>query len=177
VTPTYLGRIQTRLFLVATVGLVWTAILMPMLPHGLVIDMGMSAGPNMLMNRVMLPVGNQLSTVSMDYDMGFAALGLMAAAGLVWDGVYQGLQRRRREGDWPPLFMLAAGIPEGVVVWLLLHVVGVTAGSLGPSNSTFPLFAVQFSTTWVLFWLAMLGPLRVVSIRWHHRGMEFVGPT
>lgn len=174
-TPTYLGRLQTRLVLAATVGLVWTAVLVPFLPHGLMIDMGMSGGSGMLMNKFMLPVGYQTSTLTMDYQMAFAALGLMTAAGVLWEGLYQLLQRLRRDGDWPPLLTLLAGVPEAVGVWFLLYAVGITAGPMGTANSTFPMFVIQFASTWVLFWLVTLGPLKVVSVRWHLRGMEFVG--
>ena len=36
--------------------------------------------------------------------------------------------RRRREKDWPPLFALVGGVPEGMLIWILLSA-GASPGS------------------------------------------------
>ena len=174
-TPTLAGRLQTRLVLAATVGVVWTVILTPFLPHPLASDMAMNGSFGMIMLRNMQTVSTgQLSTTAMDYQMAFASLGLMTGFGLLWEVVYHGLQQLRRDRDWPPLFSLLVGVPEGLVVWFALHAVGITQNSLFPSNSNSPMFVIQFGSTWILLWLALLGPLRVVSARWHLDGMIFL---
>ncbi len=177
VTPTLWGRIQTRLLLGSTLGVVWTALVTPVLPHPLASDMGMNGGYGMVMTRLMTMISTgQRSTLAMDYQMAFETLGIMVGAGLVWEVLYHLIQRSRREGDWPPLLALVAGAPEAVGVWLLLHVLGVTQGALGLSSSDVPMFLIGFGTTWVLLWVAMVGPMRVVSIRFHLTGMELWRP-
>ena len=176
-TPTLLGRVQTRLFLLATVGVIWTIILVPFLPHALASDMSMSGnyGMTMLRNMQMVSSG-QPSTLSMDYQMAFVALGLMAGLGVLWDLAYHGLQQRRRDQDWPPLLWLFSAVPEAILLWFALRWVGTTRGTLTPGSSDFPMFAMQFATTWLLVWLIVLGPMRMFSVRWHLCGMELWRP-
>lgn len=142
-TPTLFGRIQTRLFLVATVGVVWILIVGPIV-RPLTDDAG-------------------LGDV---YSLGLAALVLVAVVGIVWELAYHGLQQLRWEKDWPTLFGLLTGINEGIVVYLLLDAglpwdVGEVPGTA---------YVVMFATTWVLIWLAANGPMRVVNLRWRFRG-------
>lgn len=93
-TPTLLGRIQTRLFLLATVGVVWTLVVTPALPG--VEDVGAA------------------------YRVTFLALAIVAFVGIVWEFVYHGLQQFRWEKDWPTLYGLVTGFNEGVTTWLVL---------------------------------------------------------
>lgn len=93
-TPTLNGRIQTRLFLLATVGVVWTFIVTPFLPG--VEDVGAA------------------------YQVTFLALAIVAIVGIGWEFIYHGLQQFRWEKDWPTLFGLLTGINEGLVTWLVL---------------------------------------------------------
>ncbi|MFN3216997.1 MAG: hypothetical protein ACE367_10915 [Acidimicrobiales bacterium] len=143
-TPTLLGRIQTRLFLLATVGVVWMLIISPIvLP--------------------LTPDGVELGDV---YSLGYAALVLVAVIGIVWEFIYHGLQQFRWEKDWPTLFGLLTGINEGIVVYLVLRAglpwdVGDVPGVA---------FVIMFATTWILVWLVANGPMRVLSLRWRFRG-------
>lgn len=143
-TPTLLGRIQTRIFLVATVGVVWMLIISPIvLP--------------------LTPDGTSLSDV---YRLGYAALVVVAVVGIVWELVYHGLQQFRWEKDWPTLFGLLNGINEGIVVYFVLEAglpwdVGDVPGTA---------YVIMFATTWVLIWLVANGPMRVVNLRWRFRG-------
>ena len=94
-TPTLVGRIQTRLFLLATVGVVWTLVVGPF-----------------------LPADGALGDV---YRMAFRAVLVTALLGAVlWEPVYHGLQQLRWEKDWPTAFGLLTGIPEGLLVWALV---------------------------------------------------------
>lgn len=140
-TPTLLGRIQTRLFLVATVGVVWMLIISP----------------------IVLPItpdGTELGDV---YSLGYAALVDVAVFGIVWELIYHGLQQLRWEKDWPTVLGLVTGIPEGLLVWAIVFGDGMS----GVTSTTFWL---HFGTTWVLVWAAANGPLQVVLIRWRYRG-------
>jgi hypothetical protein len=138
-TPTLTGRLQTRIFLAVTVGILWTVIITPFLPEPTGITLGVS------------------------YAMAFGSLVLMAAAGLVWEFVYQGIQQWRWDKDWPSIFALLTVVNEALLVWLLDHLfpvmsgpmagMGGTAaalsGTLGPSSPYLPGFVLHIGTTWL----------------------------
>ncbi|MGY1673337.1 hypothetical protein [Geodermatophilus sp. SYSU D00710] len=92
--PTLNGRIQTRVFLLATVGVLWTLVLTPLLPTG--------------------------ASLGASYGATFSVLLLVTVLGVLWELVYHGLQQFRWEKDWPTFFTLVTGIPEGLLVWFLL---------------------------------------------------------
>lgn len=142
-TPTLSGRIQTRLFLVATVGVVWTLLVGPFL--------------------IPFADGAGLGDI---YRLAFGALVDVAVVGIAWELLYHRLQQYRWEKDWPTFFGLLTGINEGIVVAVLLSVgVPWDVGDV-PAAA----FVVHFATTWVLLWLVANGPMRVVSLRWRFRG-------
>lgn len=139
-TPTLFGRIQTRVFIVVTLGVLWTALITPVLPGS-------------------APLGDK-------YAVTYRALALVLILGLLWELVYHGLQQFRWEKDWPTLFGLVTGINEGIVVYLLLSAgVPWDVGDV-PVDA----FVVHFTTTWIAIWLVANGPMRVVFIRWRFRG-------
>jgi hypothetical protein len=90
--PLLLGRIQTRLFLLAVVGVVVTALITPVLPG-----------------------------VHAPYRTTFAVLAAVAVAGVGWELIYHLLMQFRWEKDWPSMFGLLTAVPEGLLVWLLLR--------------------------------------------------------
>ncbi|MGB7443640.1 MAG: hypothetical protein WA919_21465 [Coleofasciculaceae cyanobacterium] len=94
-TPTLFGRWQTRLFLLATVGIFTT------LPFYL---------------GIILP---NLGAVS------FWILAYVALFGLVWDVLYIYLQRFRWDRDWPGILQLLTGVWEGLFLACLLKFVGL----------------------------------------------------
>lgn len=95
-TPTFIGRIQTRLLLLATVGLVWTILVTPFLPVG---D---------------APLGEV-------YAATFQALGIVALIGIIiWEPIYHGLQQLRWEKDWPTGIGLVTGLTEGLTTYVVL---------------------------------------------------------
>jgi len=173
VTFTLAGRIQTRLLLSATLGVLWTAFVTPFLPQPPLQDMGMS-GP---MTRFMTPVpGTQPSVLGVDYRMTFGALGLMVALGVGWDLLWHMLQLSRREKDWPLLFSLLAVVPEGTLLWIALHATGLATSGLGSSSPDLPMFAADLGSTWLVMWLAMAGPIGVLLPRWRFGGGRVLHP-
>ena len=94
-TPTLFGRWQTRLFLLATVGVVAT------LPFYLGIIV-----PN-------------LGAFS------FCILAYVALFGLVWDVLYIYLQRFRWDRDWPGVLQLLTGVWEGLFLACFFKIVGL----------------------------------------------------
>ena len=149
-TPTLVGRIQTRLVLLGTVGVVWTALITPLLPR-----------PGW-------------ASLGMVYKITFEAIGYVAAGGIGWELVYHGLQQFRWDKDWPSLFGLLTAISEGAVVWVILHATHAIPGTWGASSPILKLFAIHFVTTWLLIWLTLHGPLRVIALRWRFEGGRFI---
>jgi hypothetical protein len=145
--PTLWGRIQTRLVLLATVGVFFVAILTPLLPLG-------------------VPFASK-------YRITFTVLFLVAFIGIFWELLYHFVMQWRWEKDWPTLFGLLTGIPEGLFIWVLLLsgvVPGVDHLGILPSIG----YWILFSIIWLAVWVVSNGPLRVLSVHWRFRGGRFV---
>jgi len=121
VTPTLSGRIQTRLLLLGTVGLLWTLIVVPALPK---------AG----------------GTLAETYAVTVLALIVVAVLGIGWEFLYHGIQQYRWEKDWPILLGLVLGVTEGIVVFFVVDALVPE----GPSVLTFVLhFATTWIVIWL----------------------------
>jgi hypothetical protein len=140
--PTLFGRIQTRLFLLATIGALVTLLIVPVLP-----------GPD-------APLGDR-------YAAGFLVLAAVAVLGVGWELVYHFLMQFRWEKDWPTLFGLLTLVPEGLLLFFLLR-----SGAIGLIDPAPPAaaFWTHFVVVWVVVWLVANGPMRVPFIRWRFRG-------
>jgi hypothetical protein len=139
--PTLLGRVQTRLVLLAVIGGIVTAIIAPVLP-------------------VSAPVADK-------YRDAYLVLAAVAVLGIGWELLYQLLMQWRWEKDWPTLFGLVTLVPEGLLVWLLLQA-GAIPGIVGTVSA--PAFCIDFLAVWLSVWLVANGPMRVPFIRWRFRG-------
>jgi len=143
-TPTLPGRLQTRFFLLAVIGGLVTLVVAPVLPGG--------------------------GSLSERYQTLFTVLLLVAVVGIAWELLYTFLQQFRWEKDWPTLFGLLTGVPEGLVAYALLDaglVPGV--GRVDPAA-----FTLHFALVWVAVWLFANGPMRVLDLRWRYRGGRLV---
>ena len=143
--PTLNGRIQTRIFLLAVVGGLITLIIVPVLPGS-------------------APLGDK-------YRNAYLVLLSVAVIGVLWECLYHLLMQWRWEKDWPTLFGLVEGIPEGVLIWVLLGA-GAIPGIVGKVSGAD--FLIQFILVWLGVWLAANGPMRVPFIRWRFRGGRLV---
>jgi hypothetical protein len=143
--PTLTGRVQTRLVLLAVVGGLVTAVIVPVLPAS-------------------APLADK-------YRNGFLILAAVAVLGVGWECVYHLLMQWRWEKDWPTLFGLITLMPEGLLVWLMLAA-GVIPGIAGTVPA--PAFCAQFLAVWIVVWLVANGPMRVPFIRWRFRGGRLV---
>jgi hypothetical protein len=143
-TPVYLGRIQTRLFVLAVIGGLWTSLITPLLPGD-------------------APLGAK-------YQATFTVLAVVFVVGIVWDAIYYLAQQFRWEKDWPTMFGLLTGINEGIVAWLVVTS-GYLPGHPTISGSA---FAIHFTTVWLLTWLFVIGPMRVPFLRWRFRGGRLI---
>jgi hypothetical protein len=142
--PTLWGRIQTRLALLATVGLVVTAVVTPLLP---------AKGP----------LGGRYATT-------YLLLATVAVLGVAWEFVYHLLMQFRWEKDWPTLFGLLTLAPEGALVWFLAER-GFVPGLTAPS---FAAFSIHIVVTWLSVWLFANGPMRVPFPRWRFHGGRLI---
>ena len=144
--PTLPGRIQSRLFFLATVGSIVTLVVVPFLPA-------------------------DGASLAEKYRTGFIVLATVAVVGIVWECLYHLLMQWRWEKDWPTLFGLVTLFPEAIVVFLLVDN-GIVPGVEGPVNRTF--FVVQFVLVWLAVWVVTNGPFRVLSVHWRFRGGRLV---
>ena len=98
-TPVLAGRIQTRIFSVLTVGVIWTFLVSPLLP------------------------GTSGASLRSVYGLTYQALLIVLIVGLAWECLYQWLMMFRWEKDWPAFFGLLTGINEGISTWIILNLV------------------------------------------------------
>ena len=143
--PTLAGRIQTRVFMLATVGVIVTGLLTPLLP---------------------IPGG-----LGSAYKMTYLILAAVLVVGIAWELLYHLLMQWRWEKDWPSLFGLATAVPEGVVTWLLLAAHAVPGLSKTPPLSA---YLIDFIVVWVFVWLVGQGPMRIPFIRWRFHGGRLI---
>ncbi len=146
VTPTLIGRLQTRVFLIVVIGSIWTAIITPVLP-----GMGL---------------------LGETYAVTFAILGVVGVGGLLWELPYHAIQQFRWEKDWPTALGLLTAINEGLLAWFIVDLgfaPGIEAGGV-----PLPAFLIHFLTTWIVIFLFANGPLRVPALRHRYRGGRLV---
>jgi len=143
--PTLPGRIQSRIFLLATAGVIVTALLAPLLPL---------PGP-----------------LSAAYKTAYIILAAMLVLGVGWELLYHLLMQWRWEKDWPSLFGLVTGVPEGILIWFLI------AAHVVPGISEIPplsAYLIEFIAVWVCVWLVGQGPMRIPFIRWRFHGGRLI---
>ena len=143
--PTLPGRIQTRIFLLAMVGVIVTALI--------------------------TPVAGIPGTLSAQYKMTYIILAAVLVLGIPWELLYHLLMQWRWEKDWPTLFGLVEGVPEGALIWILLSI-GAIPGIVGHVGGA--AFLIQFILVWLGVWLVANGPMRVPFIRWRFQGGRLV---
>lgn len=142
--PTLAGRIQTRIFLIVVVGGLWAVLISPLLP-----------GPG---------------STSQKYSTMYGILLIVVVLGVLWEFVYHGIQQFRWEKDWPTLFGLLVGIPEGLVAFYVART-GIVPAT---EHVTVAAFVVGFGTTWIVTWLFVNGPMRVFTVHWRFRGGRLI---
>ena len=141
-TPTLLGRMQTRLWLLATVG-VFVTFFFASWFESLVFDA---------------------------FAIPFVILFWVAVIGLAWDILFNEVQKRRWDSDWPPAYQLFAGIAEGVLVFILIRA-ALLPGV--PENLPAWMFLAHYTTVWFWTFLWTQGPLRILFPQWRFRGGQF----
>jgi hypothetical protein len=150
--PTLNGRIQTRIFLLATIGSLVTLIMAAILPAG--------GAP-----------------LRIKYQDAFVVLAAVAVLGIVWECIYHFLMQWRWEKDWPTFFGFITFLNEGIVVYLLARN-GVIPGIYGRGADVplvpFWFFWLDFLAVWIVVWLVANGPMRVPFLHWRFFGGRLV---
>jgi hypothetical protein len=158
--PTLNGRIQSRIFFLATIGAFWVFIMASLLPASI-----------------------DGSDVPWKYRLqdGYVALLWIAILGVVWECVYHFVMQWRWEKDWPTFFGLITFLNEGILVYLLADN-GVLPGfaARGPLSDAgqgvvpFWFFWPLFIVVWLAVWIWVNGPMRVFNIHWRFFGGRLV---
>jgi len=140
-TPTLLGRWQTRLFLLATVGALIT------LPFhfGLI-------GPVIAVDQI---------------PPFFPILGYVALFGMLWDILYIYIQQFRWDRDWPGAFQLLAGIWEAVFLICIVKFWGLP---YAPRELPIYWFTIHYSLVWLGVYLTSQSIMRILFPRWRFHG-------
>lgn len=137
-TPTLLGRWQTRLLLLMTIGSCVT------LPFAL----GW--------------IGPQSSLVYV------WILVYVALFGLLWDGFYTLLQKRRWDHDWPGVYQFIAGVAEAALIVVLIRSIGLPGVAASEFNLQW--FAIHYGCVWLGVYCASQAAMRIWFPRWRFRG-------
>ena len=140
-TPTLFGRWQTRLLLLATVGSLIT------LPFAFGI------------------IGSGANSVY------FLVLVYIAIFGLVWDIIYNYLQKFRWDRDWPAVYQLIAGIWEGI---FLLLFKSFKLPLPGLEDLVISSFIFHYSLVWLGIFAASQSLMRILFPRWRFRGGQWL---
>ena len=146
--PTLIGRWQTRIWLMNTIGLLIT--------FGFAYIVG-------------------------DFMAPFLILTYVTSFGIVWDIIYDWLQSKRWDRDWPPMFFVISGIVEAGWVWGLIQAdmlwdwAGLTSLAAILQNVTLPNFIAHYSVVWLVTFLIMLGPIKILSLKWRFQGGQWLG--
>lgn len=158
--PTLNGRIQSRIFFLATIGAFWTFVMASLLPASI--------------NGADVPWKYRLQD-------GYVALMWVAILGVIWECVYHFIMQWRWEKDWPTFFGLVTFLNEGILVYLLGDngVLPGFAGREGLSDAgagvvPFWFFWPLFIVVWVAVWIWVNGPMRVFNIHWRFFGGRLV---
>ncbi|HIK07188.1 MAG TPA: hypothetical protein IGS40_21270 [Trichormus sp. M33_DOE_039] len=144
-TPTLFGRWQTRLLLLATVGVI-----------------------------VSLPFAFGLINPIAAGSIYFWILGYVAIFGLGWDVLYNFLQKFRWDRDWPAAYQLLAGIWELVFVLCGVKIFGFLPVPLPKEVIPVDAFILHYSFVWLSVFIASQSIMRILFPRWRFRGGQWL---
>ncbi len=146
-TPILFGRWQTRIFLLATIGLIVS------LPFAFGF-IGPEAG-----NHDFHPIF-------------FWVVFWVGVLGLLWDILYNYLQQYLWDHDWPGAFQFFACIAEGIVLGLLLKLVGLPF--INRDEFNLPWFIVHYTAVSIITYFLSWAVMRILFPRWRFRGGKWV---
>ena len=133
-TPTLLGRLQTRLYLTLLVGVPITGIF----------------------------------AIALRTTHPFLILGWVMLLGFGWDALYNQIQKLFWDHDWPPILQLAAGIWEGIIIFIMLYIIGALGN---PPPVT--IFMAHYISVWWFSFAASQSMMRLIFPHWRFYGGEW----
>lgn len=146
-TPTLAGRIQTRLFLL------WTL--------GLVISLFYT-----LVYRMLAPEPPAVTSLAF-WEL-LVVLAYVTVIGSVLDGLYIFIQQFHWDRDWPLGYQFLSGFFEGMLVFWLFYF-GWLPGTSYDAGDWWR-FWLAYGTIWFTTWWWIFGPMRIFFLRWRFRG-------
>ncbi len=141
--PTLLGRWQTRIFLLLTIGCFVTL-------------------PFVFSKGIFEP--------NFTY---FLVLFYVCLFGLIWDILYDFLQKFFWDRDWPGVLQLLAGIFEAIVLVLLIKFLGLP--HLNADDFQLDSFIKHYSIVWLSVYFSSWTLMRLLFPQWRFRGGEWIG--
>lgn len=116
-----------------------------------------------------------LGTIGLAISIFFAALFgsplpiinlfLVMFIGLGWDVIYNWMQTRYWDHDWPAVMQFWSGIFEGIFLFILL----IIFDPFGPPPNPFE-FGIHYLVVWVTVFFASQSFMRLFFPRWRFRG-------
>jgi hypothetical protein len=143
-TPTLLGRWQTRLFLLTTIGVLVS------IPFAIGL------------------IGNKSNLVY------FWILAYIAIFGLAWDVLYNYLQKSRWDRDWPAAYQLFAGIWELVFVFCGVKILGFLPIPMPKNELSPIIFLLHYGVVWLAVFVSSQSLMRIIFPRWRFRGGKWL---
>jgi hypothetical protein len=143
-TPTLIGRWQTRLLLLSTVG---------------------------ILVSIPFAIGLIGATPSLVY---FWILGYVAILGLGWDVSYDYLQKFRWDRDWPAVYQLLTGVWESVFIFCGVKLVGVLPVPIPKEELPIGVFWLHYSFVWLAVFITSQSVMRIIFPRWRFRGGQWL---
>ena len=162
-TPTLFGRWQTRLFLLATIGVLLS---LPFAFGYLQYADLLTFNPFTLFGAIAYSNGGPFDPTF------FWVLAYVVLFGLAWDGLYTFLQQFTWDRDWPGIVMLFGAIAEGALIVLLLKAIGLPFIS---SDLPVRWFAIHYGVVSFVAFLFSWGGMRILFPRARFRGGEWIG--
>ena len=142
-TPTLLGRLQTRILLYIVLGLPITLLFA------------------FYLNRWNWP----------PIPDPFVFLTFLLAIGLILDFLYIQIQSFRWDDDWPFVFQFVVSILEFLLAWWLMSE-GWIDFALPDGRIPFTTAACHFAFVFIPSFIALLGFVQIFLVRWRYKGGE-----
>ncbi len=142
-TPTLFGRWQTRILLLATVGVL-----------------------------VSVPFAIGLTGLGAS-SIYFWILGYVALFGLAWDILYTYLQKYRWDRDWPAAYQLFAGIWEMVFIFGGVKIFGLLPIPIPKEELSTVAFILHYVTVWLAIFIISQSLMKIIFPRWRFRGGQW----
>jgi hypothetical protein len=140
-TPTLIGRWQTRLLLLSTVGVL-----------------------------ISIPFALSLNDTKLYWILAYVAF----FGVFFWDALYDYIQKRRWDRDWPGVYQLAAGIWEAIFLGILFSILrGIQITLPGLDNFNLGIFILHYSCVWLGIYIASQSIMRLIFPRWRFRGGQW----